>query len=82
MTVRDLARLAATVTPPAQAPRLMKTVASTRGWYGADVVLMPVQFGTDVAVLARAMARYWTPPDERETTPKPPRQLPDDGSNR
>jgi hypothetical protein len=76
IAVRDLARLAATVTPASEAPRLMKAVASTRGWYGADVVLMPVQFGTDVAVLARAMARYWTPPGEREAAPTNPRQLP------
>ncbi len=82
IVVRDLARLAATVTPPGEAPRLLKAAASNRGWYGADLVLMPVQFGTDVAVLARAMARYWTPPAEREAAPTLPRQLPGDGSDR
>ena len=82
IVVRDLARLAATVTPPAEAPRLLKAAGSNRGWYGADVVLMPVQFGTDVAALAKAMTRYWTPPDQREAAPTLPRQLPDDGSER
>jgi hypothetical protein len=82
IVVRDLAHLAATVTPPGEAPRLLKAAASNRGWYGADLVLMPVQFGTDVAVLAKAMTRYWTPPSEREAPPTPPRQLPGDGSTR
>jgi len=82
MVVRDLARLAATVTPPGEAPRLLKAAGSNRGWYGADLVLMPVQFGTDVAALAKAMRRYWTPPDQHDAPPPPPRQLPDDGSER
>jgi hypothetical protein len=76
MRVRDLARLAATVTPPDAAPRLLKAVATNRGWYGADLVLMPVQFGTDVAVLAKAMTRYWKPSADR-AAPAGPRRLPD-----
>jgi hypothetical protein len=77
LDVRDVNRLLATVSPASAAPRLAKSIGTTRGWYGADVVLMAVQFGTDIAVLAKAMSRYWTEPEAARPGPAPePPKLP------
>jgi len=70
--VANLERLFRTASPE-YARRLPKLVGSCRGWYGADLVIMPGSFGLDVALLARLMRRYVEEPATRaELTGTPP----------
>jgi hypothetical protein len=57
---------------PEYARRLPELVASCRGWYGADLVIMPMGFGLDVALLARLMRRYVEEPATRAELAAPP----------
>ena len=57
--VHDIDRLHATLHPgPVASDRLAKLIRSNRTWFGADVAIMTMQYGTDVALLGRAVARY------------------------
>jgi hypothetical protein len=69
--VADLDRLFRTASPE-YARRLPKLVGFCRGWYGADMVLMPGSFGLDVALLARLMRRYVEEPATRAELAGPP----------
>ena len=69
--VANLERLLRTASPE-YARRLPKLVGSCRGWYGADLVIMPMGFGLDVALLARLMRRYVEEPATRAELAAPP----------
>jgi hypothetical protein len=56
--VRDLQRLTATVRPASEAGRLAEHVRSNLAWSEAELVVMAGAYGTDVAVLTRAMKRH------------------------
>ncbi len=70
--VAALDRLFRTASPE-YARGLPKLVGSCRGWYGADLVIMPGGFGLDVALLARLMRRYVEEPATRAELAAPPR---------
>jgi hypothetical protein len=71
INVADLERLFRTASPE-YARRLSKQVGFCRGWYGADMVLMPGSFGLDVALLGRLMRRYVEEPATRAELASPP----------
>lgn len=53
---------------------LRKVTASNRNWYGSDIAIMPLQFGTDLGLLLRAIERYLSDPSARRTL-KPQAEL-------
>jgi hypothetical protein len=46
------------VTPQDKHGKFLKYVRQSRGWLGADIVIMPMQFGIDSQVLFAALKRY------------------------
>jgi hypothetical protein len=46
------------VRPQDKHGKFLKYVRQSRGWLGADIVIMPMQFGIDSQVLFAALKRY------------------------
>jgi hypothetical protein len=69
--VVDHHRLFATASPDFAAG-LPKLVGTNRGWFGADLAITPVTYGTDIALLARALRRYLEDPAARAELRPPP----------
>ena len=64
--VHDIDRLHATLRPgPEASERLAKLIRSNRQWFGADIAIMAMQHGSDVALLGKAIARYVGDPGSR-----------------
>jgi hypothetical protein len=57
---------------PEYAKRLPKALGFNRSWYGADLAIMPMAYGLDVALLARSMRRYVEDPATRAELAAPP----------
>lgn len=67
LKVRDVDHLGATLQPPSTGhERLAKLIRSNRQWFDADVAIMTMQYGTDMALLAHAIKRYVTDPSSRD----------------
>jgi len=53
------------IEPPQARDRAARSLDTTRSWYGADLCLLPDQYGLDLPLLMRALERYLNEPSTR-----------------